>query len=92
MFATHGNYSYMIWVVDSSGNGNISDSYQFSMSPNWDIDMNGHCKVFDFTLISNHYDETGDPGWIREDVDNNGHIEVLDLVCVSNHYNETWWS
>ena len=49
-------------------------------------------KIFDLTLISNHYDEVGVLGWIREDVDNNGKIEVLDLVFVSNHYDETWWN
>jgi hypothetical protein len=48
--------------------------------------------VFDLVLISNHYTETGTPGWIRQDVDNNGAIEVLDLVLTSNHYGETWWT
>jgi len=90
-FSTHGNYSYFIWANDTSGNADISSSYDFSMPPNWDVDMNGECKVFDLTLISNHYNETGAPGWIREDVDNNGVIQILDFVFVSNHYNEVWW-
>ncbi|UCD13474.1 MAG: hypothetical protein JSW60_07945 [Thermoplasmatales archaeon] len=89
-FSTHGNYSYFIWANDTSGNAGISSSYDFSMPPNWDVDMNGECKVFDLTLLSNHYDETGIPGWIREDVDNNGVIQILDFVFVSNHYNEVW--
>ncbi|MHA1525946.1 MAG: hypothetical protein ACTSQD_02850 [Promethearchaeota archaeon] len=42
-------------------------------------------------MISNHYNESGIFGWIREDVDNNGEIKVLDLVLASNHYGETWW-
>ncbi len=90
-FSVHGNYSYFIWANDTSGNADISSSYDFSMPPNWDVDMNGECKVFDLTLISNHYNETGTPGWIREDVDNNGVIQILDFVFVSNHYNEVWW-
>jgi len=90
-FSTFGNYSYFVWANDTSGNVGVSSIYDFSMPPNWDVDMNGVCKVYDLTLISNHYEETGSPGWIREDVDNNGVVEVLDLVCVSNHYNETWW-
>ena len=90
-FSQFGNYSYFIWANDTSNNVGTSVSYDFSMSPNWDVDMNGECKVFDLTLISNHYNESGNPGWIREDVDNNGKIQVLDLVLVSNHYNETWW-
>lgn len=91
-FSTYGNYSYFIWANDTSNNVGISSSYDFSMPPNWDIDMNGECKVYDLTLLSNHYEETGDAGWIREDVDNNGKIEILDFVFVSNHYNEPWWS
>ncbi|EMR74679.1 Right handed beta helix region [Thermoplasmatales archaeon SCGC AB-540-F20] len=90
IFSTHGSHSYFIWANDTYGNATISSSYDFSMSPNWDIDMNGVCNILDFILVSNHYNETGSPGWIREDVDNNGIIDVLDFVQVSQHYFETW--
>ncbi|UCF12942.1 MAG: hypothetical protein JSW06_01465 [Thermoplasmatales archaeon] len=91
-FSTYGNYSYFIWANDTSGNVGISSSYDFSMPPNWDVDMNGECNVYDLTLLSNHYEEIGDAGWIREDVDNNGKVEILDFDFVLNHYNESWWS
>jgi len=91
-FSQYGSYSYYIWAKDTSGNQNSSNSYDFSMPPNWDVDMNGECKVFDLTFISNHYGETGVPGWIREDVDNNGEVKVFDLVLVSGHCGETWWT
>jgi len=91
VFSQYGNFSYSVWVNDTSNSTNISSSYDFSMPPNWDIDMNGKCKIVDLTLISNHYNESGVFGWIREDVDNNGEIQILDLVLVSNHYDETWW-
>lgn len=90
-FESYGNYTYYIWTNDSSGNDNVSSEYLFSMTPNWDINNDGNVTVFDFTLISNHYLETGNAGWIREDVDNNGEITVLDIVQCSNHYNEGWW-
>lgn len=90
-FSQAGNYSYHIWADDASNNTVVSSVYNFSMSPNWDIDNNGVINIFDFVLVSNHYDEAGNAGWIREDVDNNGEIQVLDLVLVSNHYGETWW-
>jgi hypothetical protein len=61
------------------------------MPPNWDINLDGDCLIFDLVLISNQYGHTGTAGWIREDADNNGEIQVLDLVSVSNHYAETWW-
>ncbi|UCD13475.1 MAG: hypothetical protein JSW60_07950 [Thermoplasmatales archaeon] len=90
-FSTHGNYSYFIWANDTSDNADVSSSYYFSMPPNWDINNDGSCSVFDYVLISNHYNETGDPGWIREDVDNNGQVKVFDLVLLSEHYGEMWW-
>ena len=90
IFSNHGSHSYYIWADDTNGNASISSSYDFSMPPNWDVDMNGECNILDFILVSNHYDETGPNGWIREDVDNNGVINVLDFVMVSQHYDETW--
>jgi len=90
-FSTYGNYSYVIWANDTSNNYVISSSYTISMPPNWDVNNDGDCNVYDLVLVSNHYNETGTPGWIREDVDNNGQIRVIDLVLVSEHYDETWW-
>jgi hypothetical protein len=89
-FSDSGDYSYHIYAKDSDGNVTISDNSDFSMPPNWDINEDGSCDVLDYTLISNHYGETGQNGWIREDIDNNGEINILDLVLMSNHYGETW--
>jgi hypothetical protein len=91
-FSTYGNYSYYIWANDTSNNDVDSSSYSFSMPPNWDINNDGDCNVYDLVLVSNYYNTSGDSGWIREDVDNSGHINVLDLVLISEHYDETWWS
>jgi len=90
-FSTTGNYSYSIWAKDTSNNANTSSNVVFSMPPNWDVNSDGTCAIFDLVLISNHYGENGAHGWIREDADNNGEIQVLDLVYVSNHYGESWW-
>jgi hypothetical protein len=87
----YGNYSWYFWVNDTSNNQNSTTSAKLSVSPNWDINEDGSATVFDLTLISNHYNETGSPGWIREDVDNNGAIEVLDIVLSANEYSKTWW-
>jgi len=90
-FSSSGNYSYFIWANDTSGNSGFSSGFAFSMPPNWDINNDGGCSIFDLVLISNHYGETGAAGWIREDVDNSGEIEVLDLVLASNNYDISWW-
>jgi hypothetical protein len=89
-FSLYGDYSNNIWVNDTSNNQNSTSVSLLSLPPNWDINMDGTITVFDFLLISNHFNETGNQGWIREDVDNNGKIEILDFVFVSNHFNETW--
>ena len=90
-FTDIGNFSYFIWAADNEKNTDTSSASDFSMPPNWDIDSNGVINVVDLVQVSNHYDEDGTAGWIREDVDNNGVIEVLDLVQISNHYSEIWW-
>jgi len=91
-FSTYGNYSYLIWVNDTSNNYGTSSSSVFSMPPNWDINNDGDCNIYDLVSVSNYYNETGIPGWIREDVDNNGQIQVIDLVLISSHYDELWWA
>lgn len=91
-FSTTGNYTYSIVATDTSNNTNTSSTVLFSMPPNWDMDLDGDCLIFDLVLISNHYGESGADGWLREDADNNGEIQVFDLVTVSNHYAETWWT
>jgi uncharacterized repeat protein (TIGR02543 family) len=89
-FSTPGNYTYTIWTKDTSNNTNTSNTIIFSMPPNWDINTDNHCTILDFVAISNHYGQTGIPGWIREDADNNGEVQVLDFVFVSNHFGASW--
>jgi hypothetical protein len=87
----YGNYSYSIWADDTSGNSDVSGNFAFSMPPNWDINNDGGCTVFDYVLISNKYGTAGSLGWTREDVDNNGQIQVFDFVLLSGNYGSTWW-
>ena len=86
-FSAVGNYSYFIWVLDTSSNAYSSSTSLFSMPANWDIDIDGDCTIFDLVLISNHYGEKGPPGWIREDVDNNGKIQRSDLLSLAIQMN-----
>jgi hypothetical protein len=90
-FSAAGNYSYYIWAIDTSSNANSSSNVLFSMPANWDVNIDGYCTILDLVLISNHYDQIGSNGWIREDADNNGQIKVLDLVYLSNHFGESWF-
>ena len=89
-FSSYGVYNYYIWTSDDYGNNDISSSSSITISPNWDIDMDGECTLYDLTLVSSRYTDTGSAGWIREDVDNNGEIQILDIVLLSAHYNEAW--
>jgi len=85
-----GNYSYSIWTCDTSGNSIRSSSFLYSKPPNWDINNDGICTVFDYVLISNRYGLTGIKGWIREDVDNDGKIDYFDLSLVASQYGNRW--
>jgi len=91
-WSDYGNYSYYIWAIDTSDNNEYSESFYFSLSPNWDINSDGSCGILDLILVSNHYNEIGSNGWIREDADNNGVINLLDMSLVSNHYDESWYT
>ncbi len=91
VFSEIGNYSYLIWAADDDSNDQSSSSFIFSMPPNYDVNMDGVQNVLDLVSVSNNYDLTGSPGWIRQDVDNNGIVQVLDFVIISNHYGEGWW-
>jgi hypothetical protein len=89
-FLMYGNFSYRIWANDTAHNHALSSWRSFILPPNWDIDSDGICSILDLTFTSNHYGETGSPGWIREDIDNNGMIQVFDFVLLSNHYADSW--
>jgi hypothetical protein len=90
LLSNHGDYTYYITAKDLNGNMSKSANYDFLMPPNWDINKDRKCNILDLILISNHFNETGTNGWIREDVDNNGNIQVLDLALVALHYYELW--
>lgn len=72
------------------GNGYDIGAYEYSViSPVWDINNDGICNILDFICISNHFGETGTPGWICEDTDKNGEIQLLDVIFIANHYGES---
>ena len=53
-----------------------------------------HCRkvqqpavnVLDLILITQHFNETGTAGWIRQDVNGDGIINVLDCIIVGQHW------
>lgn len=90
-FSQYGNYTYFIWSTDNDSNFANSASYNFSLPPNYDVNMDGAQNVLDLVMVSNVYWNSGNNGWIRQDVDNNGIIQILDMVLISNHYGESWW-
>ena len=50
----------------------------------WEIDDD------DSDAIQDHYGETGEPGWIREDINDDGTVNYLDLSIVTSHYGESY--
>jgi hypothetical protein len=59
-------------------------------TPFWDLNDDHLCDLYDILLISEHWNETGAPGWIPADADRNGVIDLYDVLLVGEHWNETW--
>jgi hypothetical protein len=60
--------------------------------PDYDVNSDGSCNILDIVLIANHLEESGTPGWIREDTDKNGNIDIYDIIFISNYYGTSGWS
>jgi hypothetical protein len=52
----------------------------------WDVNMDGRVNVLDMTAVGQHWGQTGEPGWCREDVNNDGAINVLDMTLIGQHW------
>ncbi len=86
----YGTYTYHLWANDTNNNHMTTNTSNFTLAPNWDINNDGNCSLMDLVIVSNTFGQSGPPGWIREDIDNNGAIEVFDLVLLSNQYGTSW--
>jgi len=51
-----------------------------------DINKDGAVNVLDMILVTQHFGETGTPGWIPEDLKNYGIINVLDCIIMGQHW------
>lgn len=89
-FSAHGPYQYGIQARDTSGNTNETLFYSFSMPPNWDVNMDGVCNLFDVTLLSTKWLQSGAFGWIREDINNDGTVNIVDVSTLSASWLQTW--
>ncbi|KAA0007923.1 MAG: hypothetical protein FE036_02860 [Thermoplasmata archaeon] len=52
----------------------------------WDVNMDGRANVLDLIAIAQHWNEHGEPAWIRADTNHDGIINVLDLIVVAIHW------
>jgi hypothetical protein len=89
-FTQTGFYSYRIRIKDTDQLVNTTDFYMYDLPPNYEINNDGIISVIDLLLVSNHMQETGAPGWIREDVNNNGIVSLADINTVALHYGSIW--
>jgi hypothetical protein len=51
-----------------------------------DINKDGAVNILEMTSITQHWGETGTPGWIPQDVNNDGIINSLDMIIVGQHW------
>ena len=87
-FSIEGAYSFYIYAIDSNGNGNRSDTMQFSVFPCWDINMDGRVNILDLITVAMHFNAMeGSEEYAKEvDLNNDGIINVLDLIIVAMHW------
>jgi len=57
-------------------------------SDDWDINGDGDANVLDMVMVGQHWDETGQTGWIREDTNEDGNINILDIILIGQHWTE----
>lgn len=90
LFSVQGHYQYFIWANDTNGNINQTIYANFSMPPNWDINMDGVCNILDVTLLSTKWLQVGVLGWIREDINNDGSVNIGDVSILSIYWMQSW--
>jgi hypothetical protein len=49
----------------------------------YDVNGDGYANWYDLTLVAEHFEETGPPGWIPEDVNEDGRVNILDAGAVA---------
>lgn len=52
----------------------------------WDPNADGVVNALDLTVVGQHWDESGDAGWIREDVNEDGTVNSLDMLVIGQHW------
>lgn len=49
----------------------------------YDVNGDGYANWHDLTLVAEHFEETGRPGWIPEDVNDDGRVNILDAGTIA---------
>ena len=88
----YGNRTYYIHAKDDLGNAETSATGVISVPPNWDINEDGVCDIFDVSLISAAWLQEGASGWIREDINNDGKVDILDVSIISLYWLQKWYT
>lgn len=66
----------------------VGNRLSTAVYPAWNVNMDTDINMLDVIQVGNHWLETGDRGWIREDVNDDGTINILDVQMIGNHWGE----
>jgi len=84
---TAGGPTSVTFRVTDSASATVSKSLSITViNAAWDVNTDGVVNVLDMISISQHWGETGTPGWIRQDVNGDGVINVLDQTVIGQHW------
>lgn len=59
--------------------------------PYYDINHDGVVDILDVTLLTGEYgNQSGIPGWIREDIVRTGRVDIEDVSMIVTYFGEEW--
>jgi hypothetical protein len=73
-----------------ASDGSLSDTEDITITVSdgvqGDVNSDGVVNSLDMIRVGQHWNETGESGWIREDISRDGTVNVLDATLVGQHW------
>lgn len=84
-----GYYEFYSQAIDNADNTETDPIMADAMCQihiDWDVNKDHKINILDIIIIGQHWETTGEQGWISADVNNDGHINILDIIMIGQHW------